>query len=68
MTFRSDMDDPLSSTQVAQAEIVRLNNQDCERLRLINDLRLEIERICAVFCKEPAKLAAYKAAMKALGN
>ena len=62
------MDGAPSSTQVAQAEIVRLNNQDCERLRLINDLRLEIERICAVFCKEPDKLAVYKAAMKALGK
>ena len=60
--------DDLSSTQVAQAEIVRLNNQDCERLRLIRDLAREIESICAVFCKEPAKLASYKAAMKALGK
>jgi len=62
------MEDTPSSTQVAQAEIVRLNNQDCDRLRLIRDLAREIENICGEFCKDPTRIVAYKSAMKALGK
>jgi len=50
--------------QDQQAEIVRLNNQDCERLRLIRALCAEIETMCSNFVKDPNKIGAYKQAIK----
>ena len=48
------------------AEIVRLNNQDCERLRMIRSLCTEIDALCHTFCKDPNKIEAYKKARMVL--
>jgi hypothetical protein len=41
------------------ADIVRLNNQDCDRLRLIRDLCAVIETMCGNFVKDPNRIEAY---------
>lgn len=48
------------------AEIVRLNNQDCARLKLLRDLCAEFDAMADMFCKQPVRSAAYRAAMEAL--
>lgn len=50
----------------AQAEIIRLNNQDCARLKLLRDLCAEFDLLSDMFCKEPVRNPAYRAAMEAL--
>lgn len=48
--------------QDQQAEIVRLNNQDCERLRLIHSLCDHIDVMCSIFSKTPNRIGSYKKA------
>jgi hypothetical protein len=43
----------------SQAEIVRLNNQDCARLQTISELLCVIEQLCDEFCKYPVRIDAY---------
>ncbi len=59
-TSRSDMDAD------QQAEIVRLNNAQCDTLRILAELAAEYERVCDMFCKVPVRSTAYRAAMDAI--
>jgi hypothetical protein len=49
-----------------QAEIVRLNNAQCDTLRVLVELAAEYARVCDMFCKVPVRSAAYLAAMDAI--
>lgn len=60
VTMRSDM------TTDQQAEIVRLNNAQCDTLRVLAELAAEYARVCDMFCKVPVKNPAYRAAMDAI--
>lgn len=50
----------------ANDEIVRLNNQDCARLKLLRDLCAEFDLLSDMFCKQSVSNPAYRAAMEAL--
>ncbi len=73
-TMRSDMADFASWSQPTlaklaadqQAEIVRLNNAQCDTLRVLAELAAEYARVCDMFCKVPVRSAAYRAAMDAI--
>ena len=46
----------------SQAEIVLLNNLNAETLRVLSGLMREYERTCDMFCKQPVRNEAYRAA------
>lgn len=49
-----------------QAEIVRINNEMAQTLAVLKELTKAFEHECDIFCKNPARNTAYRAAMKAL--
>jgi hypothetical protein len=46
----------------ANKDITRLNNQDCERLRVIQGLVLVIESLCENSIKDPIRIPEYREA------
>lgn len=65
--FRSWSQENLANLAAEQqAEIIRLNNQDCARLKLLRDLCAEFDLLSDMFCKVPVRNEAYRAAMEAL--
>jgi hypothetical protein len=49
-----------------QSEIVRLNNENCETLRVLKELADEFAYQCDLYCKKPVRFAVYRAAMEKL--
>ena len=49
-------------TTFEQDEIMRLNKQDCERLKVIQGLIEIIESLCANSIKDPRKIPEYRVA------